>query len=54
LPHLSNYYSHTREDVIAHPRTKQWSFTVPRKLDDVVASLNKQAAACVNKQYSQT
>jgi hypothetical protein len=54
LPGCANYYAHTREDVIAHPRTKQWSLTVPRKLDDVVSSLNKQAVACVNKQYSQT
>ena len=54
LSGCATYYAHTREDIIAHPRTKQLSFTVPRKLDDVVSSLNKQALACVNKEYSQT
>lgn len=54
LPGCAGYYPQTREEAIAHPGTKQWSFTVPRKLDDVVASLNKQAVACVNEKYSQT
>lgn len=53
LPGCAGYYPQTREEAIAHPGTKQWSFTVPRKLDDVVASVNKQAAACVNQTHSQ-
>ncbi len=44
----------TRAEYKSNSYTKQQSFSVARKLDVVVASLNKQAQACVNSLNSQT
>lgn len=43
----------TRAAYIGDTYTKKETFTVPRKLDAVVASLNKQAKTCVNKEGDQ-
>jgi hypothetical protein len=43
----------TREEFARHPKVKHQSYTVPRNLDAVVASLNK-ARRCVDAEYSQT
>jgi hypothetical protein len=43
----------TREEFVRHPKVKKESYTVPRNVEAVVASLNK-AKRCVDAEYSQT
>jgi hypothetical protein len=41
-------FPQTRAEFTDHPKVHKQTYTVPRKLDAVVASLDKQANRCVN------
>jgi hypothetical protein len=43
----------TREEFVRHPKMKKESYTVPRNVDAVVASLDR-AKRCVDDEHSQT
>ena len=47
-------YPKTRAEFTGHPKIHRQSYTVPRGLNAVVASLQKQADHCVNGETTQT
>jgi hypothetical protein len=47
-------YPQTRAEFTGHPKIHKQAYTVPRGLDAVVASLQKQADHCVNGETTQT
>src|SRR5918999_5741308 len=48
LTSCSMDFPQTRADYTAHPKISKTTYTVPRTVDAVVASLDKQANRCVN------
>ena len=48
LSSCSMHYPQTRAEFTGHPDIQKQTYTVPRNLDAVVASLDKQAQQCIN------
>ena len=47
-------FPQTRAEFTGHPKIRKQTYTVPRGLDAVIASLQKQADHCVNGETTQT
>src|SRR5258705_2876231 len=54
LASCSLNYPKTRAEFTGHPDIHKQTYTAPRKLDAVVASLDRQAKSCVNGESVQT